>query len=201
MTTVCVGCGLDVDEDGKLIVQLDPGTPCTPNSLECSETGLTARQKRKFLRRAFTADGSASEATDAGYAVSRNMDLYTPVDDTGTAAGLWTVQGDGSILINCEGVYLVAQQTTIFGSTGQVIGGRARVFDGSGIIASSEINDRNNAIDLADEDDGPEFNASNVRHLAVGAVVSYAANGYTAVLGQTMDWGGEFTITYLGEFL
>lgn len=203
MATVCVGCGLDVDEDGKLIVLVAPGTACSPNGLECTAAGMQVKQKRKHLRRTFTAAGSLSIASDVGPSVSRDMNLYGTVDDNGSAAGLWTIQGDGSILINCAGVYHVTQQTIVEGSTGQVVGGRARVVEGAGtaaIIASHEFNDYNSAVDLAFPNDGPEFNAANIRYLQVNDVISYFANVYTNVLNEGVDWAGEFTLTYLGEF-
>lgn len=203
MASVCVGCGLDVDVDGKLIVDLDPGTTTQINHLTCGVDGLTARQKRKTLRRSFTATGQVSVAGANGFSIDRDMNLYGTVEDNGTAAGLWTLQGDGSILINVEGVYLVSQQTLCEGTTGQIVGGRARVIEGAGlanIICTSEFNDRNAAVSLAVALDGPEWSASAVRHLQAADVISYISNLYTAVLGQSADYAGEFTITYLGEF-
>lgn len=203
MASVCVGCGLDVDVDGKLIVDLDPGTATQINHLSCGVNGLTVRQRRKHLRRSFTAVGQASVADANGNTIDRAMTGYGTVEDNGTAAGLWTIQGDGSILINVEGVYIVSQQTLCEGTTGRIVGGRARVIEGAGlanIICTSEFNDRAAAVDLAVVNDGPEWSASAVRHLGVGDIISYISNLYTAVLGQSADYAGEFTITYLGEF-
>lgn len=203
MASVCVGCGLDVDVDGKLIVDIDPGTTAQPNHLECGEAGLTVRQKRKHLRRSFTAVGASSVAVAAGFSVDRLMTGYTTTEDNGVAAGLWTIQGDGSILINVDGLYLVSQQTIVEGTTGQVVGGRARVIEGAGtaaIICTSEFNDRSGTVDLAVSNDGPEWSATAVRHLAAADVISYISNVYTQLLGQDIDYAGEFTLTYLGEF-
>lgn len=203
MTSVCVGCGLDVDEMGKLIVDIAPDTLPAPNLLECGATGLEVRLKRKHLRRSFVATGQTSIAALNGYTINREMTGYNTVEDNGSAAGLWTIQADGSILINVPGLYLVSQQTLCEGTTGQVVGGRARVIEGAGvaaIIATAEFQDHNGAVSLAVALDGPEWSASAVRHLQMGDVISYISNIYTALLGQAADYAGEFTITYLGEF-
>lgn len=206
MTTVCVGCGLDVNDDGQLIVELAPGTPAQPNMLECGAEGLTARNKRKHLRRHFTALGDLATASDVGPILGRPMTEYTTVDNNGSAGTdpQWTIQGDGSILINIPGLYMVSQQTIIDGSTGQVVGGRARVVMGAGIgniLCSSEINDKNHVIDLAYPNDGPEFSASAVRYLPAATELTYISNAYLDTVGQGADWAGEFTLTYLGEFV
>lgn len=204
MATVCVGCGLTVDEEGKLIVEVAPGTDTQRNELECAAEGLTSRQRRKTLRRHFTGAGALAIASDVGPNVGRALNAYVTAEDNGSAAGLWTVNADGSVTINVEGVYLVSMQTILEGSTGQVVGGRARVIQGDGsignIICSTEINDKNHVIDLAYPNDGPEFNATAVRHLAVDTELKYLANAYLDVVGQGIDWAGEFTLTYLGEY-
>lgn len=197
MATVCVGCGLNTDLDGKLVVQIEEEGP-----LRCGDDGLVIQPPH--LRRRFDADGASAVTSDVGPAVSRDMDDYTTVEDSGTALGVWTLNGDGTVTVNRAGLYHVTQQTIVRGSTGQVVGGRARVIEGAGtvslIIASDEFNDKNHVVDLAYTNDGPEFNASNIRHLAAGAVVTYIANAYLDTVGQDVDWNGEFTITYLGKF-
>lgn len=206
MATVCVGCGLNVDDEGKLVVEVSPGTLTERNSLECQPDGLIVRQKRKHLRRRFTAAGSLAADSDVGPAVGRAMDQYVTVENSGGVGtdAYWTINGDGSVTVAAEGVYLVSHQTILQGSTGVVVGGRARVFTGDGslanIICSNEFNDRNHVVSLAYDLDGPEFSATAVRHLAAGAVLKYVSNAYLAAVGQGINWAGEFTLTYLGEF-
>lgn len=216
MATVCVGCGLDLDGDGKLIVDIAPGTPASPNHLECGPAGLTVRQKRKHLRRSFTAVGQTSVAALNGFTVDRAMTGYGTVEDNGSGTpgsagppivpavlGHWTINANGTLTINIPGLYLVSQQTLVEGTTGQVVGGRARVIEGAGlaaIIATSEFQDHSGTVSLAVVNDGPEWSASAVRHLQAGDIISYISNVYTKLLGQSVDYAGEFTITYLGEF-
>src|SRR4051794_17857371 len=111
MSTVCVGCGLDVNGDGQLVVELAPGPLGQPNYLECGAEGLTARLKRRHLRRTFTAAGSLAIASDVGPQVGRAMNAYGTAEDNGSTVGAvqgpWDIQADGSILINWGGLYLV----------------------------------------------------------------------------------------------
>lgn len=204
MSSVCVACGLDVDVDGKLFVQIAEGSVCQPNSLICTEAGLRVHRERRYLRRSFSNQAGVSTVHDTGFSVERQMTQYTTLEDNGSVVGLWTIQGDGSVLINCGGVYSFSQQTIVNGATGHVVGGRARVIDGPttpDIICTSEFHDYSNTVDLAVAMDGPEWSATNVRHKGVGSTISYISNVYTELLGEDITWAGEFTMTYLGEWM
>jgi hypothetical protein len=69
----------------------------------------------------------------------------------------------------------------------------------AGIVASQSFLDYTTTVDLAQSTDGPEFSASNTRRFAAGTVLSYIGSVFLAVVGQGVDWDGEFTLTYLGS--
>ena len=196
-SNVCIdNDSLQVDETGRLSVKLDPGSTCEPNQIEVSASGLTARRKIKHLRRFHNMD----ELSAGNVANVTQADPTAATNDNGTAAGIWTVNGDGTITIHCDGVYMFSCQFVLTETGGVIFGGHARITNNGGIVASQEIIDSTATIHLGTTSDGPEFNCAATRILNNGDVLAYVGQVNVTANGLTCRGYVEFAITYLGEF-
>lgn len=203
MANICVGCGLTTDTDGKLIAEIAPDIACKHNLLSCDADGLRVTNKTYTLRRDFSANTAATNQVTF-FGVGRLPSQYGTTVDNGSAAGIWTVNADGTITINCDGIYAITQSTDVNGASGQVIGGRARVaISPANVFVSTEFRDESHSVVLERPNpnpDGPEFMASNTAHLPAGTSLTPISNVYTAAAGPVVQFSGEFTLTYLGAF-
>lgn len=201
-TNVCVCAdSLEVDGSGRLCVRLAPDSACQKNLLVVGDAGgLQVINKTYTLQRNSTAIATTVDLGSGNKGVARDMSAYSTTVDDGSAAGLWTIESDGSITVHCAGIYTMTELTVCHGATSHVVGGRARISSGADIIASHEFHDFSNTVDMAQEIDGPEFTCTNSRYLTAGTVLFYDSRVYAAVISGGITFDSEFTLTYLGAF-
>lgn len=195
---VCIGCGLDTDSSGLLVVDLAPSTPCSPNRLTCSSVdGLKARQVMPSMRETVSLTRSSVAQGGLIFAQATQADAAVQYD-TGTGVGAWTI-ANGAVTVACNGVYTADLSFSGVKNTGFVRGLQARIFAAAQVITTADLDDFTNTIDLSTAGDGPEMAVSRTRHLAAGNVVTWRGFLYVEPAGSSADLSADFTLTYLGE--
>jgi hypothetical protein len=199
-TSVCVdNCQFTVDGDGRLVLNLTPSTTCAPNLLECDTTGLHVTKDAPHLHEAVALQPKTSSSA-GGRVVGQISNVDSTVDiDTGTARGLWTVNANKSVTINCTGVYHLDTWGAMLKNTGTVRGQQSRLFLGTAVASTFDDRDATNTIDISTTTEGPEANAACIRTIAAGTVVSWRYLADNVPAGSSGDYNGEFSLTYLGE--
>lgn len=213
MATVCTTNDFETDEDGRLQVQIcgdpvdAPPTACDLNDLQRDEECGLYVQKRFYD---FYAQGASQGPS--GPAGSGQGRVVTPAQMAATRntgqGRVWTRNGDGTITINCDGIYQGSISSICTGSTGRIVGGQARIFTNTpltpavpgNILASQDWREVGTpSFDLAGQNDGPEFSAAFTRFLTAGTIINYRGITYTRAAGEQLVMTVVFGLVHLGR--
>jgi hypothetical protein len=210
MATVCVGCGLEVVggllqvQEGGVAGEADLGIVCRDDHLDWT-LPMIARQTTTTLP--YTTATSVATGLVNLAAITNNS--FGPI--YGYGDGVFTIEADGSVTVQEDGIYymsLTGAPIKRADETDKMTGGRARIYQGGTILASSaavtyspEVDMSPTTGDPSSAGDGPEFNCSVVWPLMAGDGITWEVNGQTDVVGVTVKFPGEaniFTMTRLG---
>jgi hypothetical protein len=202
---ICVDdCGEFTITDGVLGIGKAVPDECNPGEILC-DSGLRYYHRVPTLSRKMVNAEKNTVATN----ITWDQELFTGPGnyDDGSASGLWTVEANGSITLNCTGVYGISLWAGIadaVGGSGPMYGIISRVLDGANVVSTSTIKDFSGAgggstIDLATAGDGSEATCSTPgKRLVAGTNLTWffqiAATG-----GGNYFASGEFNLSFQGH--
>lgn len=198
---ICLGCGLCFDEEDSLGVCLKESTVCDPNILECDGDGLSVTPRVAVFRVNRPVENVDVENLGAQIAAKEAPIPFSEIQED-TTPGMFTLQDDGCVVVNCEGIYAIKVKYSSGGHTGAVrqTGGFIRwSFNGQGVFGI-DTNDLSGTIQLGSGNEGPEYEASTPGILLpAGTRICPEGRIYTNTVDGAILANGFMHITYLGQ--
>lgn len=204
MATVCVGCGLDVISG---ILQVKQGGVGDQNDVGmlCDVNGNLEWVVPMITRRMPSTEKTSIAASGINWAQCTSFDFAA---ENNTAAGILNIQLDGSIEVLVQGIYMLAITGAVIkraDETDHLIGGRARIYQGSTVIGSDGWAAYDPDVDFSpttgsptSPGDGPEWSCSVIKPLEAGQIIEWEVMGQTSAANVTMFLSGLFTIARIG---